>query len=372
MSALMQEKEEVDPWAAISFDEADLGMRAPSVASPAFSATPSSVVEEPAAVASLSEDAADFYFDNVSTVAEPQPEAVEEEVLELAEEDVLELAPEDVLEEPAFNDVPVADPFDSSSEEAFIPPVTDPFAEVPAEPMASTEDEFIFEVPKLEDSASPESSDAPVDIPESSESAFTFIEDEAAADLSSSNRAVSEEETFVLSGTDESASSDMEEAFVFTDLDENVAEDVDGGLCVNQFDAPSLEQNSVAEQIDQEGYVDPFSSSAAVAAEELSFDEPATEAVAPKVLSFEEPAAEAVDSPVIQPASTVSSAVEVEIPVRPLSDDELCRIAERVANDVIEKLAGTLLERIAWEVVPDLAESIIREEIRKIKEKVSA
>lgn len=356
--SVLQEKEEVDPWAAISFDEADLGMRAPSVASPAFSA----VVEEPAAVASLSEDAADFCFDNVSTVDEPQPEAVEEEVLELAEEDVLELAPEDVLEEPTFNDVPVADPFDSSSEEAFIPPVADPFAEVPAEPMASTEDEFIFEVPKLEDSASLESS----------ESAFTFIEDEAAADLSSSNRAVSEEETFVLSGTDESASSDMEEAFVFTNLDENVVEDVDGGLCVNQFDAPSLEQNSVAEQIDQEGYVDPFSSSAAVAAEELSFDEPATEAVAPKALLFEEPAAEAVDSPVIQPASTVSSAVEVEIPVRPLSDDELCRIAERVANDVIEKLAGTLLERIAWEVVPDLAESIIREEIRKIKEKVSA
>jgi hypothetical protein len=35
---------------------------------------------------------------------------------------------------------------------------------------------------------------------------------------------------------------------------------------------------------------------------------------------------------------------------------------------VVEKLAGTILERVAWEVVPDLAEHLIREEIRKIKE----
>jgi hypothetical protein len=34
----------------------------------------------------------------------------------------------------------------------------------------------------------------------------------------------------------------------------------------------------------------------------------------------------------------------------------------------VEKLAGSILERVAWEVVPDLAENLIREEIRKIKD----
>jgi CheY-like chemotaxis protein len=43
-----------------------------------------------------------------------------------------------------------------------------------------------------------------------------------------------------------------------------------------------------------------------------------------------------------------------------LSKDQLAAILSNVSREIIEK--------IAWEVVPDLAESIIREEIRKIKE----
>jgi hypothetical protein len=35
---------------------------------------------------------------------------------------------------------------------------------------------------------------------------------------------------------------------------------------------------------------------------------------------------------------------------------------------MIEKMAREMLEKIAWEVVPDLAEAMISEEIRKIKE----
>jgi hypothetical protein len=43
-----------------------------------------------------------------------------------------------------------------------------------------------------------------------------------------------------------------------------------------------------------------------------------------------------------------------------LSEEQLADILSKVSRDIIEK--------IAWEVVPDLAETIIREEIRKIKE----
>jgi CheY-like chemotaxis protein len=45
-----------------------------------------------------------------------------------------------------------------------------------------------------------------------------------------------------------------------------------------------------------------------------------------------------------------------------LSDDQLAELVSRISRDIIEK--------IAWEVVPDLAERIIMEEIRKIKEGV--
>ncbi len=43
-----------------------------------------------------------------------------------------------------------------------------------------------------------------------------------------------------------------------------------------------------------------------------------------------------------------------------LSEDQLASMLSKVSREIIE--------RIAWEVVPDLAETIIREEIRKIKE----
>jgi CheY-like chemotaxis protein len=66
----------------------------------------------------------------------------------------------------------------------------------------------------------------------------------------------------------------------------------------------------------------------------------------------------------------VPSATEIEAQVRGISEEDLSRIVEKVAAGVIERLADTILERIAWEVVPDLAESMIRDEIRRITEKV--
>jgi hypothetical protein len=62
------------------------------------------------------------------------------------------------------------------------------------------------------------------------------------------------------------------------------------------------------------------------------------------------------------------SAASVEAQAGALSEEELTRIVEKVAATVIERLAGSVLERIAWEVVPDLAESMIKEEIRRITE----
>jgi hypothetical protein len=63
------------------------------------------------------------------------------------------------------------------------------------------------------------------------------------------------------------------------------------------------------------------------------------------------------------------SAAEVEKQVQGISEEDLTRIVEKVAAGVVERLADTILERIAWEVVPDLAEAMIRDEIRRITEK---
>jgi CheY-like chemotaxis protein len=87
-----------------------------------------------------------------------------------------------------------------------------------------------------------------------------------------------------------------------------------------------------------------------------------------------EPAAAAVpESPFITAAEAAAEfpspvAPPVEERVAAISEEQLQQIVERVAGSVIERLAGTILEKLAWEVVPDLAESLIREEIRKIRE----
>ncbi len=78
--------------------------------------------------------------------------------------------------------------------------------------------------------------------------------------------------------------------------------------------------------------------------------------------------------PVVAVASkegAVSSVAETAVSAATLSDAQLDLIVERVAGLVVSRLAGTLLEKIAWEVVPDLAETMIKEELRKIREAVA-
>jgi CheY-like chemotaxis protein len=53
-----------------------------------------------------------------------------------------------------------------------------------------------------------------------------------------------------------------------------------------------------------------------------------------------------------------------------LKEEDLAALVEKVAGTIIEKLAGSILERIVWEVVPDMAETLIKDEIRRIKEEV--
>jgi CheY-like chemotaxis protein len=75
----------------------------------------------------------------------------------------------------------------------------------------------------------------------------------------------------------------------------------------------------------------------------------------------------------VEPEKVEAPSVKVAPdPAAMLSEAQLDLIVERVAAVVVSRLAGTLLEKIAWEVVPDLAETMIKEELRQIREAVAA
>jgi CheY-like chemotaxis protein len=57
--------------------------------------------------------------------------------------------------------------------------------------------------------------------------------------------------------------------------------------------------------------------------------------------------------------------------VAPSIEGERITISEAQLAEAISRISRELIEKIAWDVVPDLAETIIKEEIRKIKEGMS-
>ncbi len=71
----------------------------------------------------------------------------------------------------------------------------------------------------------------------------------------------------------------------------------------------------------------------------------------------------------VLPAEEAFSAVEEELqpPVVSATEGTVTFTEEQLAT-AIAKVSREIIEKIAWEVVPDLAETLIKEEIRKIKE----
>ena len=83
------------------------------------------------------------------------------------------------------------------------------------------------------------------------------------------------------------------------------------------------------------------------------------------------PVAEEEFAPIVaelEPAVAAASVADVEAKASAMSEEDIEKIIEKIVTQVVEKLAGSILERVAWDVVPDLAENLIREEIRKIKD----
>ncbi len=97
---------------------------------------------------------------------------------------------------------------------------------------------------------------------------------------------------------------------------------------------------------------------------ETAFPEP------PSVAAEELPPAEAPSAPAVE-ESPVARAPAVEPPgpepaaAPSLSDEDVDRIARRVVELFAERL-----EQIAWEVLPDMAEIVVRERVREIEEAI--
>ncbi len=80
------------------------------------------------------------------------------------------------------------------------------------------------------------------------------------------------------------------------------------------------------------------------------------------------PTPAAADAP-IEPAppATAAPAPEPAGEPRTLSEAEIDELAEKLARKVIEKLSDRVLREVAWEVVPDMAEMVVRERIRELE-----
>ncbi|MBN2644351.1 MAG: response regulator [Desulfuromonadaceae bacterium] len=154
--------------------------------------------------------------------------------------------------------------------------------------------------------------------------------------------------------------------------------------------APPVEEPATA-VIDPFAQATPSESVAAAAVDERTvLDEPADleplEAPAPLEVpsgpvtlrpQFSEPAVQRVAEEEVVPLQAqqivtegayAASPERVATRVAYLSDEQLSEIVERVAGAIIEKLATPIMEQVVWEVVPNLAESMIREEMAKIKQ----
>ncbi len=67
-------------------------------------------------------------------------------------------------------------------------------------------------------------------------------------------------------------------------------------------------------------------------------------------------------------APVMDAAAESPPSPSPTGDDD--DLVERIAQRVVDKLSSKVIQEIAWEVVPDLAEGLIRREIDVLKAKI--
>ncbi|MCD6582355.1 MAG: response regulator [Desulfuromusa sp.] len=288
-------------------------------------------------------------------------ETEENEPLELTESDLAEQNTEvDVVEEKSVSFVDESDDEDAimelSEEDEFEPIVPEsiaaeesavPFAETVADDLSGDDEILDLSVDEIIDEEAPEE-----------ETVAEIIEDEASVEETVDEAAAEEPETFVAEETELESEPELEST------PETEFEPVDGITDLVDEEIELVEEvetlSAVAE--DEDFYFD------ATAEDDEVVTSNAVAAVTAGAAGLA--AGVAVTHLAGTDEDDGSATEQVEQQLRELSEDELKEVVAKVAGPMIEKLAAEMVEKIAWEVVPDLAETMISEEIRKIKEGV--
>ena len=98
----------------------------------------------------------------------------------------------------------------------------------------------------------------------------------------------------------------------------------------------------------------------------ISFDEPVSAPAAPQQPVVETPPPV---PPVVPEPEPIAAAVPqpAPAPAAPAATAASATLDEAQLKALLSTVSREMIERIVWEVVPDLAETIIKEEIRKLK-----
>ncbi len=298
-------------------------------------------VEEPLATEMATSDmpmfaASEAAAEETSFVLE---EGDEEEILDLADEDILD-------EEPLIEDDRAevsglyTDGFTEQAPYEVETSVDEP--ELPTEAVGAGEPDLL----DGEDAFADEPESLEVDGFVAAEPELVELEDEVVADQGFSAQEVPFAEEAAAPSTELEMSEEVTE-FSAEPLEEHFSA-ADGVASQDALATPDVEED------------DGFYFDATETEEPAAADVP-TE-VAAEVGGISVAAAVAAAS--LSPEAEIE---QVEQQLRQLSEEDLREVVARVAGPIIEKLASEMLQQIAWEVVPDLAETMIREEIRKIK-----
>jgi CheY-like chemotaxis protein len=309
-----------------------------------------SVSAEPEIVASIEDPFADISFEEESPAAEPEIEPELEAEPAVADE---------------WSDFAVTDDWSDVAEE---PATAAPVAEEPATPAPVAEDAFAIadDFNFAEDDATEVIDD------------FGFAEEASAIadDLEPVEEAPFAETAFDAFEMDEDDIMSLgdEDILGEEDLETIMPEQTlaawsrDEATVEEIFAGPLEEEPAFESEPDFAAPIEPASAEEAP----VFFDD---EPVAGETPFFQVPVAE--PAPVeesahvvekSEPAVTAASIEKFEAQASALNEEDVEKIIEKIVTRVVEKLAGSILERVAWEVVPDLAENLIREEIRKIKD----
>lgn len=204
--------------------------------------------------------------------------------------------------------------------------------------------------------------------------AFTFEPDEENADdeiLELTEGDVLEEDEAVLAAAEESSfvqSSTVESDTLFEDPQEPVVEEDEADESFGRRDDdlfPDPVEMPAVLPADSEPVDHAAEDDVDVELEEIEPEK--SEEYADMIESAEVDEPDEIVVPPLDATASGPSAEEVEEQLRQLSEEEVAQIVEKVAGPLIERLAREMLDQIVWEVVPDLAETMIRAEIEKIK-----